>query len=109
MQYVFYRFHVPDPVYFTSGIHVTAQQMGIQLTPDAADPMFQTGHSIYKAGPGLIEMAHNAAGVFERQDEWSAVAYSYLDRPSDDLPPIESPEGRMAGMAWGGPVFGDLP
>ena len=78
----------------------------IQLTPDPDDPIFKTGQPIYKTGPGLVEMEHNKWGTFERHDEWSAVAYFYLDRPEDDLPVIESPAARMAGMAWGGPVFG---
>ena len=106
MLYVFYRFHIPDPVYFKSGMRVTAQQMG-HLSPNADDPIFKTGQPVYKTGPGLIQMEHDQRGGFERHDEWSAVAYFYLDRPENDLPAIESAAARMAGMAWGGPVFGE--
>jgi hypothetical protein len=108
MQYVFYRFHVTDPVYFKSGIRVTAQQMGFQQNPNTDDPIFKTGQPVYKAGPGLIEMEHDKRGTFERHDEWSAVAYFYLDRPENELPAIESAAARMAGMARGGPVFNEF-
>jgi hypothetical protein len=46
--------------------------------------------------------------MFERQDDWSSVAYFYLDRPEDELPPIDPAEQRMKGLAWGGPYFGDV-
>jgi hypothetical protein len=105
MQYSFYRFHVPDPIYFRNDIRVTIQQLG--HTPEAGpeDPLYKTGVPIYNAGPGLVEREKGTFGLFERQDDWSGVAYFYLNRPDDDLPPIDSAEQRMKGLAWGGPYF----
>ena len=105
MQYSFYRFHVPDPIYFQNDIRVTIQQLG--HTPDAAteDPLYKTGVPIYNAGAGLVEREKGTFGLFERQDDWSGVAYFYLNKPDDNLPPIDSAEQRMKGMAWGGPYF----
>lgn len=108
MQYSFYRFHVPDPVYFQNGVRVTIQQIGISMALDAEDPLFKTGTPVYKAGPGMVELQNNQQGMFERQDELSAVAYFYLNRPDDTLPIIESAEKRMAGLPWRGPVFSQL-
>ena len=103
MRYCFYRYHIPDPVYFKSDIRVTAQQIGLVANDD---PLYKTGVRIYQAGPGLVERKKGSFGLFERQDEWAAVAYFYLDNPEDELPPIEPAAERMKGLAWGGPYFG---
>ena len=108
MQYCFYRFHVPDPVYFRNDIRVTIQQIGFTLDKSASDPLYRTGTPIYNASPGLVKKKPGELGTFERQDDWSSVAYFYLDRPYNDLPPIDSPEQRMKGMEWGGPYFDDV-
>jgi hypothetical protein len=108
MQYSLYRFHVPDPVYFRSRIRVTIQQIGIIFGGSAEDPIYMTGTPLYKTGPGHVEMEKGSRGTFERQDAWSSVAYFYLDKPENALPALESPEGRMKGMTWGGPLFGQV-
>jgi hypothetical protein len=108
MQYSFYRFHVPDPVYFKIGIRVTIQQIGFMLGKNPEDPVYKTGVPVYAAGPGRVEMEKGGWGLFERQDDWSGVAYFYLDKPEDNLSAIEPPEQRMKGMAWSGPSFGDV-
>jgi hypothetical protein len=108
MRYCFYRYHIPDPVYFKSDIRVTIQQIGFTSDRSTADPLYHTGAPIYNAGPGLVEKEKGSWGLFERQDDWSSVAYFYLDKPEDDLPPIDPPEQRMKGLAWGGPYFGDV-
>jgi hypothetical protein len=106
MQYSFYRFHVPDPIYFKTSIRVTIQQIGYMSGKNREDPVYQTGVPIYATGPGRVEMEKGGSGTFERQDDWSGVAYFYLDKSEDNLPAIESPEQRMKGMAWNGPYFG---
>lgn len=58
---------------------------------------------------GLVEKEKGSQGLFERQDDWSSVAYFYLDKPENNLPPIASAEARMKGMAWDGPFYGDTP
>ena len=108
MQYSLYRFHVPDPIYFRSRIRVTLQQIGMIRGANAEDPIYKTGTPVYQTGPGRVEKEKGSGGTFERQDCWSSVAYFYLDRPEDDLPALESPEGRMKGMTWSGPTFDQL-
>jgi hypothetical protein len=104
MRFCFYRYHIPDPVYFRRNIRVTIQQIGL-IAKD--DPLYKKGIPIYRTGPGLVQRDTGSFGLFERQDDWSAVAYFYLQQPEDDLPPIEPAEQRTQGLGWGGPYFGD--
>lgn len=68
-----YRFHVPDPVYFQSGIKVNAQQMGGDLKPKL--------EAIY--GDSLVFQPKNHPrrnpldGFYLRSDDWCATAYWY--------------------------------
>lgn len=96
MRFCFYRYHVPDPVYFRKDIRVTIQQIG-HAGEKAVDALFATGAKIYKAGPGLVEK-DKSSGLFERRDDWSSCAYLYLDRPDNDLPAIEAAELRFRGL-----------
>lgn len=108
MRYAFYRYHVPDPIYFRNDIRVTIQQIGHTLETSAEDPLYNTGVPVFKAGVGLVERERGSFGLFERQDDWSSCAYFYLDKPEDNLPPIQTAELRMKGLDWGGPFFGDV-
>lgn len=108
LRYSFYRYHVPDPVYFKNGIRVTIQQIGFTPKTNAEDPLYNTGVPIYNAGAGLVEKEKGSLGLFERQDDWSSCAYFYLDKPEDDLPALDRAELRMQGLDWGGPYFGDV-
>ena len=59
----FYRWHIPDPVFFEENLKVTVQQIGV---------------------------SHN--GLFERQDDLSSVAYWYQSEPHqkfEELLPAE--------------------
>jgi hypothetical protein len=112
MQYSFYRFHIPDPIYFKTSIRVTIQQIGFIFQQNSEDPINKTGVPLYKAGPGRVEIQKSIRGadswaLFEREDDWSAVAYFYLDQPETNLPPLQPAEQRMKDMAWTGPYFGD--
>jgi len=109
VRFSFYRYHVPDPVYFKKEIRVTIQQIGYASESKTGNPLYTTGTPVYKAGAGLVEKEKNSQGLFERQDDWSAVAYFYLDKPENGLPPIVSADTRMKGMTWGGPLWGDVP
>lgn len=102
--YSFYRFHIPDPVYFQNRIKVTIQQIGFVM--DDGGILFKSGRPVYRAGPNLDEMKSNERGLFERQDDWAAVAYFYLEGAEDALPEIEPPQKRMKEMSWDGPLFG---
>ena len=107
-KYAFYRYHVPDPIYFYNDIRITIQQMGgagqkkvKQLIADGADLI-----------PVTIDAANNFVKLLEiedfknlndpnlpegwtnffRSDDVSATAYFYLDSPVSELsglPPIE--------------------
>ena len=109
MRYSFFRYHVPDPVYFKSDIRVTIQQIGYASESKTLNPLYTTGTPVYRASAGLVEKEKGSTGLFERQDDWSSVAYFYLDKPEDGLPPLDSAESRMKGMEWNGPFWGDLP
>lgn len=83
MQYAFYRFHVPDPVYFRSDIRITIQQIGC-WDPATMPQIHGSGTQLVHGGDSVdmvAGVAANAYGLYERQDDWSSVAYFYLDRP----------------------------
>ena len=63
----FYRWHLPDPVFFESEIRVTIQQLGIEN-----------------------------AKLFERQDDVSGAVFWYESLPADPLPTFASVEERLA-------------
>lgn len=98
MQWAFYRYHVPDPVWFHRDIRITMQQIGY-LAPHSREPILRAGRTLYRAGPGQVEMDLSRDGKFERSDDWSSVAYFYLDRPESPLPPIAPVAERTAGLA----------
>lgn len=97
MQWAFYRYHIPDPVYFRRDIRVTIQQIGY-LAPHSREPVVRSGRPLYRAGPGRVEMDVTRDGKFERSDDYSSCTYFYLDRPESPLPPIDPPEKRMVGL-----------
>jgi hypothetical protein len=100
-QYAFYRFHIPDPVYFYQGFRATIQQIGGGMTGNvraaqqrgarlipvtvAADSFYRLLETPKKiTDPGFPKGWTN----FYRSDDYSATAYFYLDKPVDDLPPL---------------------
>ncbi|MDB5088484.1 MAG: hypothetical protein JWR09_2478 [Mucilaginibacter sp.] len=104
LQWAFYRFHIPDPVYFKTDCLVTMQQVGgdmrdhvlaFQLAKAPLIPItIYDGklHTYYKKGevlqlsrPGLP----NGWTNFYRSDDVSSTAYFYLDTPTDGLPAIQ--------------------
>jgi hypothetical protein len=103
MQYSFYRLHVPDPVYFGKDIRVTIQQMGI-WEPETKELLMKKSPKVFRAGPGLEEVDLEKlgddwpVGYFERQDDWSGVAYFYLDSPVNDLAPMAGVKERTADL-----------
>lgn len=87
-----YRFHVPDPVYFQTGIKVTVQQMGGALKPDL--------EKIY--GDRLIFQPKNHPrrnpldGFYLRSDDWCATAYWYQYPLASDREPLPDKARRTA-------------
>jgi len=54
--------------------------------------------TLYRAGPGLIPMDTSKDGKFERSDDWSSCVYFYLDKPTNNLSPIDAVEKRVNGL-----------
>lgn len=97
MRWAFYRYHVVDPIYFYRDIRVTMQQIGY-LAEHSRPPIIENKRTLYRAGPGLVPMDLTKDGKFERSDDWSSCVYFYLDKPTNDLPPIDPVEKRTAGL-----------
>lgn len=105
-EWAFYRFHIPDPVFFRENIRVTIQQMGGAQFETVADnqksgaPMIPVSTSgehgsfypFYKKDSVVI-LDPNAKFKgwtnFYRSDDVSATAYFYLDKPSSNLPKLQ--------------------
>lgn len=99
-QYAFYRYHVPDPVYFRADIRVTLQQIGFLWSNDGK-PEKPVTPPLYAAGEGLRELdlaRLEMTNLFERADDYSSVAYFYLDRPENGLGPLASVAERTRGL-----------
>ncbi|MCD9025934.1 glycoside hydrolase family 172 protein [Cohnella silvisoli] len=109
MEFCFYRYHVPDPVYFYQDIRVTMQQIGY-WDPQTKSVFRQAGIVVAKAGEEQREIDFATEedipdyGNFERQDDWSSCAYFYLDHPFSMLPELDAVEARVHGL--GGPGSG---
>jgi hypothetical protein len=97
MRWCFYRYHIPDPVYFHKDIRVTIQQIGY-LAPHSREQLVKENRKLYRAGPGLVEMDTSQDGKFERTDDYSSCTYFYLDRPENNLPPLDPVAKRVEGL-----------
>ncbi len=103
LQYAFYRYHIPDPVYFKTGCMVALQQIGGAATDSVA--VYQKNKApliVVSTDNGKLYPQYNKNHPlqlnntlpkgwtnFYRSDDVCAMAYFYLDRPSDDLPVIQ--------------------
>jgi hypothetical protein len=115
-KWSFYRYHVPDPVYFSSGIRVALQQIGgnmrpvvqemqeqnIPLIPITVDDMANSGKQISLYEKNKVTILKNRKDLpdnwtnFYRSDDVSATALFYLDAPSGNLPSMPSVSYRIA-------------
>lgn len=103
-EWAFYRYHIPDPVYFNKECRVTIGQMGNDVT-DNVKKYYKAGANLEPvsvSGPNvfmkLLDMQNppkltdpdfpNGYVVFYRLDNYSSIVYFYLDKPSDNLPPL---------------------
>lgn len=108
MAYGFYRFHIPDSIYFYEDIRVTIQVMG--------GPSYQKMIEAMEKNPGLRFMKAGESGkyysmeelkanpqnaeVMERVDDYTATAYWYMDRPENNLGPIAGFQARVADLSF---------
>ena len=100
-QFCFYRWHVPDPVYFHTYLRVALQQIGLWDPTNV--PLFRAARSrnFYEKAENAINWDNpNIAkyGLMERRDDVSSCAYFYLDRPENDLPALIRPDDRIRGL-----------
>ena len=106
VAWAFYRYHVPDPIYFRNNIKVTIQQMGsnrkelvsalqnkgVPMIPVTIDdqkkihPLFQKEKVVRLDSAGLPGGYSN----FYRSDDVSATSYFYLDKPFSSLPALQA-------------------
>lgn len=114
-RYTFYRYHVPDPVYFDRDIRVTIHQMGgdakksvIKMVKEGV-PIIPVTISwennfvlLLDADPPVDLEKHEspqwAWTNYYRQDDVCAVAYFYLDSPENGLPPLAPVAERTAAI-----------
>jgi hypothetical protein len=112
-RWTFYRLHVPDPVYFHKDARVTIQQMG-GTTRKSVQDMLAKGVeikpvSIQNDEDGFLPLIEGEKDIadpalpdgwtnYYRRDDVSAVAYFYLDKPTNELPAIQPLEERVAGL-----------
>lgn len=107
MQYSFYRLHGPDPIYFHRDARITIQQIGWSDVKTMLEQLLKTGSpGVTLCGAGhelltptrLAAMKPEASFIFERQDDWCATSYFYLDSPINGLPAIQPYAERVAGL-----------
>ncbi len=113
-RYSFYRYHIPDPVYFDENCRVTIQQIGgtnkkdvmkmleqgMHIKPISAD---DGGRFVKLLEPGQTvdlkkDIADTAWVNYYRQDDVCAVAFFYLNSPTSNLPPLAAVEIRTANI-----------
>lgn len=113
-RWTYYRFHVPDPIFFDREVRVDLQQIGgwpkdkvigllkagAKLQPVTIDPGQRTNfQQLLSSGkqvtdPGLP----NGWTNFYRSDDVSAVAFFYLDKPVSGLPALAPAAERLAAL-----------
>jgi hypothetical protein len=109
-QYVFYRLHIPDAIYFNNDIKVVIQQIGGGDTKQVRE-LIKNGANLR---PVTVALPSSFVRLFEeknypavtdekfpdgwvnfyRIDDYSSVSYFYLDKPSTNLPSLASVEVR---------------
>ncbi len=112
-QWAFYRYHIPDPVYFHRDCKVTIQIMGGENRDNVREyvkkgakltPVTVSGKSFVRLFeldrvPDLMESSFPEGWTnFYRQDDVCATAYFYLDSPTSALPALQPVKERVAGL-----------
>jgi hypothetical protein len=113
-RWTFYRFHIPDPVWFHRDIEVSLQQIGgarknivlglqnkgVPMIPVTIDPGSRNNfQKLLESGKKLSDPAlPDGHTNYYRSDDVAAVAYFYLDRPGGVLPRMQPAAERMAAI-----------
>jgi hypothetical protein len=108
-RFNFYRWHVPDPIYFNNDIKVAIQQIG-GWGKNEVKELYKKGVQLIQIsidGPaGFVRLFDTPISIldekfpdgwvnFYRIDDYSAVSYFYLDKAASNLPPLASLEVRI--------------
>ena len=114
-QFAFYRYHIPDPIYFSADCRVTIQQMG-GAGRDLIRAIAKAGGKVkpvsVMTARGLIKLLDEPSYPdlfsdkfpadewvnFYRVDNYSATAYFYLNSPESNLPPLAPLAERIKGL-----------
>jgi len=103
-QYAFYRFHVPDQIFFLESFRGTIQQMGGEMR-DYIRSLLKKGAPLEPimvlAGEKTIRLRETPKDIFDndfpdgwvnfyRVDDYSATSYFYLDQPTTALPSLSN-------------------
>lgn len=108
LQWSFYRYHIPDPIYFETDIRMDFPQMGSAqradvlaaakrgavIIPTSGDDGRGNTRHVYKKNIALEEIKEDYI-LFYRTDDVCATAYFYLDKPSSNLPSLQSTNLRL--------------
>ena len=112
-QWSFYRFHIPDPIYFQQKLRATIQVLGGH-SRDQVRRMLKEGTALipvsvshdkgfvrlFEGNPPALDAADFPDGWvnFYRQEDYCATAYFYLDKPVNGLPVLAALAVRTKGM-----------
>jgi len=115
--FTFYRYHIPDPVYFYKDIKVTMQQIGgagkekvleflekgINIKPVTLHNHLQFINLLEDDTPNSLDDPSLPEGWanFYREDDVSATAYFYLDKPVTSLPELPNVKARIENLPSG--------
>jgi hypothetical protein len=112
-QWAFYRYHVPDPVYFSKDCKVTIQIMGGEMRDKVREyvkngapliPVTVSGKEFVKlletpTAPKLNDPDFPEGWTnFYRQDDVSATAYFYLETATSQVPVLQDVRIRIEGL-----------
>jgi len=114
-SWAFYRYHIPDPVFFQKDCRVTIQVMGGDMLPKVREykakgasliPVSVAGDNTFiklfdeQKAKALEDKDFPSGWVnFYRQDDVSATAYFYLDKATHTLPVLQPVQERAVGLA----------
>ncbi|MBX7159279.1 MAG: DUF2961 domain-containing protein [Acidimicrobiia bacterium] len=77
----FYRWHVPDPVYFREDVKVTIQQIGMNIFYDGQEDELAAAPAAGAGYRRLDTAGMLAIGLTERSDDYCATAFTYATTP----------------------------
>jgi hypothetical protein len=108
-QYTFYRFHIPDAVYFNDNFRATIQELGGGSNAEVKAAIAKGAQlkPVTVAGDkGFVRLLDHPQAItdpnfpngwvnFYRIDDYSATAYFYLDKPVSNLKELTGVEERV--------------